>query len=93
MEEFVGGWFWLQEDLWDEIWKQTSEHRYDAAQLELQFGPVQSAGATSRWNVEMNASLPIVQAGLNFDRKLKRAPNPDAPVEPPRKRGFSWIWG
>lgn len=93
MEEFVGGWFWLPEDLHDEVWRQTTEHHYDAATLELHFGPAQAAGMTSRWNVETNATVPILQAGVNFERKLAPIKDLDKPKEPSRRRGLYWCWG
>jgi hypothetical protein len=78
LDEFVTGWFWLPEALYDEIWAQARDQHYDESVVELEFGPVESAGPTFRWNTEKNKVASIMRAGVRFERKLKALTTPDA---------------
>ena len=40
-EEFLGGWFWLENSVFDEVWVQVRENRYDECEVEVEFAPVE----------------------------------------------------
>ena len=96
MEQFVGGWFWLPEALYDEVWIQAREHQYDYCVVEVRFGAVELAGGAFRWNTDKNRIASITNVDVRFERKLKLEPEPepeppasvDEPLEPLKKRGF-----
>jgi hypothetical protein len=44
-------------------------------------------------NIEANATVPIVQTGVNFERKIKPQPDSEEAVEPPLRGGVGCIGG
>jgi hypothetical protein len=89
IDQFVGGWFWLPEASYDEIWTQAREHRYDEGVIEIEFEPVESAGEGLRWNTVKNKVASITSVGVRFERRLKTSGGPDEPssgrIVPPSK--------
>lgn len=82
MDESVSGWFWLPEALYDEIWAQAREHRYDECVVELEIGPVGSTGPAARWNTGKNKIVSIMRAGVRFERKPNSSAAKKAKDEP-----------
>jgi hypothetical protein len=71
IEEFIGGFFWLPENSFDELWSQARDQRYDECSLELWFGPVEPAGGSRRWNTEKNKSTSITSLNVRFERHAR----------------------
>jgi hypothetical protein len=84
-DEAVGGWFWLPEDLYDEVSRQSRE-RHDECVIELEFTPVETAGPTSRWNTVKNKVVSITRAEVRFERKPDRSASDETEGEekPPK---------
>ena len=94
MAEFVGGWFWLPGALYDEIWQQAREHRYDECLIEIEFGPVDWGSYAPRWNVEKSKTAAILRAGARFERRLSPPAARDPSLtEPAKRRGLFGLGG
>jgi hypothetical protein len=70
-EEFCGGWFWLPEDSFNEIWAQVRENRYDTCLMSIGVAPVESAPFAFIWDFSKNKLLFITQVSVIF-RKSKQ---------------------
>lgn len=74
---FLGGWFWLPEASYDEIWIQVREYRYTNCELELEVGPVDFQSSPGIiWDVRKRNVLNIMRASISFVRG-ERQKGPD----------------
>lgn len=89
---FIGGWCWMPEDLYDEVWVQVRDHRYEGAAVELMIAPVVYVGPFFRWDTDASRRIWIIKAGVRFERRIGEDPASDdgsADRKPARKR---WLW-
>ena len=64
---FLGGWFWLPEATYDEIWIQAREYRYTRCELELEVGPVDFRSSPGIiWDVRKRNVLNVMRASVSF---------------------------
>jgi hypothetical protein len=90
LDEFVGGWFWLPEALFDEVWALAREHRGGECAVELEIGPVEKGRLNTRWNIEKNNTVSIARAGVRFERNLQSPAHAASPQRPKKRSLFSW---
>jgi hypothetical protein len=69
-ESFIGGWFWLPEDSYDEVWTQVRENRFGGCVAELEIAPLEWPKRDVVWNVQNNQRISILGAGLMFERPV-----------------------
>lgn len=69
IEEFVGGWFWLPEEYYDEVWAQVREGCYQASTVDIEFGPIGSSGPAFKWDTSAAPAF-ITAASIRFDTQL-----------------------
>lgn len=92
MEEFISGWLWMPDGLYDEVWAQVREHHYEACTIELLIAPIAYDAPVFRWDTDQNKTISIIKAGVRFDRTIGPRVPTDATEEPesPKKR---WLFG
>ena len=80
----------LPESLYDEIWAQVREHRYDDCVVVLGFAPVdRDNDSKSHWNAEKNKVASITQFDVRFKRKSQGFVQEEVEAEKTRK--LAWI--
>ena len=92
MEEFISGWFWMPDDLYDEVWAEVREHHYEACTIELLIAPIAYDAPVFRWDTDLNGIISIMKAGVRFDRTVGPRVSAVATEEPgsAKKR---WLFG
>jgi hypothetical protein len=79
----VGGWFFLDSDLFNEVWSQVSVGRYSTCSITVTIGPVASRALDWVWDVRTANKLVIQDVSVSFVREKTK------PTEaPPPKRGL-----
>ncbi len=64
----IGGWFWLPEDSYDEVWTQVREHNYAGCRINLEIAPLEWPNMMQVvWNIESNKAISILGAGVMFE--------------------------
>ena len=82
-DAMVMGWFFLESDLYSELWSQVAADRYSSCSITVTVGPVAFRSVEWAWDVKANKQLFIEDVSVAFVRdKTKRS------EEPPPKRGF-----
>jgi hypothetical protein len=81
MDAMVVGWFFLDSDLYSEVWSQVAADRYSRCSVTVTVGPVPFRSVEWVWDVTAHKKLFIQDASIAFVRTKPKA-------EPPPKRGF-----
>jgi hypothetical protein len=94
--EFISGWFWLDDEIYEEAWRQIRDGRYTNCSVELWIGPTtregRGFGKGPLWNVEEHKFLAIDGVTLQFVRKaVPREPQPQSPELAPKSRWFGHL--
>ncbi|GMP05241.1 hypothetical protein [Bradyrhizobium sp. TM239] len=82
IDAMVSGWFFLQADLYHDVWQQVSADNYSSARLSLYAGPFGFDVMEWIWDYKKNPGLNIEEASFEFVRN-KRAIQP-----PPLKKSL-----
>ncbi len=92
MECFIGGWFWMEEDLYDEVWGQVRENKYTDCTVDIDIAPIEFGTFTFKWDVGKKNVISIQRAGVMFGRLLKSPPTElDTSPAPTKGAGlFGW---
>ena len=91
MDEFIGGWFWMPDDMYNEVWAQAREHRYDACTIELLIAPIVYDAPVFRWDTNANKITSIMRAGVRFDRTVKPV-SAITGEQPELAKKRWWLW-
>jgi hypothetical protein len=82
-DAMVVGWFFLDKDLYDEVWSQVAADRYSTCSVTVTVGPVASRNFDWAWDVKTGSRLFIQDVSVSFVRDKTK------PKEmPPAKRGL-----
>ena len=71
-KSFIGGWFWLPEASYDEVWAQVREHKYAGCTINLEIAPLEWPTMMEVvWNIQNNKTISILGAEVMFERSLQ----------------------
>jgi hypothetical protein len=79
----VVGWFFLESELYSELWSQVAADRYSSCYVVVTVGPITSRNFDWAWDVKARRNLIIQDASVGFVRDKTKPKE-----EPPPKRGF-----
>lgn len=91
-ECFISGWFWMEADLYDEVWGQVRENNYTDCTVDIDIAPIEFETFTFKWDVGEKKVISINRAGVMFGRTLE-SPQPRLDSAPAPKKGsnlFRW---
>ncbi|WP_128928767.1 hypothetical protein [Bradyrhizobium guangxiense] len=81
IEAMVTGWFYVESDLYQELWQQVLTDNYSSSRMELEAGPFGFDMMEWTWDPATQAQLNVQYAAFDFVRSKRKEP-------PPLKKGL-----